>query len=529
MPLKPDNDGRRGAGILMPIHSLPSPYGIGNIGPAAFAFIDFLARSGQKYWQILPLGPTDPAFGNSPYMSCSSLAGNPLFISPEPLLEKSLLKKTEIAIDGFSEYLVDYPRVTDFTTKLLRLAYQRCTNRHTDSELEKFKEKNPWALDYALFLSLKKRYRQAPWYTWPKEIRLRKSRAVAQATTELGDEIDYHIFVQYLFCTQWGALRQYAREKDIRIIGDLPIYVALDSVDVWVHQEIFELEATSGRPKSVAGVPPDYFSPTGQLWGNPLYRWHARSPLIKKHLYDWWQHRLKTALTMMDVIRIDHFRGFSSYWSIPAREKTAINGSWKKGPGISFFREMEDRLGRMSIIAEDLGIITPEVEHLRDELGYPGMKILLFAFDGDANNSYLPHNYTHNCVVYTGTHDNDTAVGWYLSPTTKPQTRRRAKRQANQLNDDAASFHRDMIYLAHSSVADIAVIPMQDILGFGNDCRMNTPGTSKGNWRWRCADRFITDELAVWLYDVTAFFNRLNKNKKTAGGSRTDATAGAGI
>jgi len=527
MPLKPDNDNRRGAGILLPIHSLPSPFGIGNIGPAAFAFIDFLTDAGQTYWQILPLGPTDSAFGNSPYMSCSSLAGNPLFISPELLQKKSLLKQTEITVDGFSEYLVEYPRVTGFNTKLLRLAWQRFTSRHTNSELEKFKEKNPWVCDYALFLSLKKRYRQAPWYTWPKEIRFRKSRAIAQATTELGDEINYHTFVQYLFFTQWEALHQYAREKGIRIIGDLPIYVALDGVDVWVHQEIFELQATSGRPKSVAGVPPDYFSPTGQLWGNPLYRWHARSPLVKKHLYGWWQHRLKAALTMMDVVRIDHFRGFSSYWSVPANEKTAINGTWKKGPGISFFREMEDRLGRMAIIAEDLGIITPEVEQLRDELGYPGMKILLFAFDGNTDNSYLPHNYTHNCVVYTGTHDNDTAVGWYLSPTTKPETRRRAKRQANQNNDDAASFHRDMIYLAHSSVADTAVIPMQDILGFGNDCRMNTPGTGKGNWRWRCADRFITDELTVRLHDVTVFFNRLNT--KTANGDRFDPTSDTGM
>ena len=527
MPLKPDNGNRRGAGILLPIHSLPSPYGIGNMGPAAFAFIDFLTDAGQKYWQILPLGPTDSAFGNSPYMSCSSLAGNPLFISPELLLEQSLLKPTEITGNGFSEYQVDYPLVTEYNTKILRLAWQRFTSRQTDSGLEKFKKINPWVCDYALFLGLKKRYRQAPWYAWPKEIRLRKNRALAQATTELEGEINYHIFVQYLFFTQWQALHQYAGEKGVRIIGDLPIYVALDSVDVWVHQEIFELHKTSGRPKSVAGVPPDYFSPTGQLWGNPLYRWPARSSLIQKHLYDWWQHRLKAALTMMDVVRIDHFRGFSSYWSIPANEKTAINGKWKKGPGISFFRKMEDRLGPMAIIAEDLGSITPEVEQLRDELGYPGMKILLFAFDGNTDNSYLPHNYTHNCVVYTGTHDNDTAVGWYLSQTTQPETRRRAKRQANQDNDDAASFHRDMIYLAHSSVANTAVIPMQDILGFGNDCRMNTPGTSKGNWRWRCAGRFITDELAAWLYDVTVFFNRLNK--KTANGIQSDPSSDTGI
>ncbi len=524
MLLTPDNDTRRGAGILLPIYSLPSPYGIGNIGPSAFAFIDFLADSGQKYWQILPLGPTSSVFGNSPYMSYSSLAGNPLFISPELLVGNALLKQTEIAADGFSEYLVEYPQVTKYNTRLLLLAWQKFSSLNADAELEKFKRKNPWACDYALFLSLKKRYRQRPWYAWPKEIRLRKNQATLQAKAELADEINYHTFVQYLFFTQWDALHRYARKQGIRIVGDLPIYVALDSVDVWVHQEIFELQATNGRPKSVAGVPPDYFSSTGQLWGNPLYRWHARSTTVKKHLYDWWQHRLEAAFTMADVIRIDHFRGFSSYWSVPAHEKTAIHGKWKQGPGISFFREMENRLGSMEIIAEDLGIITPEVEQLRDELGYPGMKILLFAFDGNANNSYLPQNYSHNCVVYTGTHDNDTAVGWYLSPTTTAEMRRRAKRQANQKNDDAASFHRDLIYLAHSSVADVAIIPMQDILGFGNDCRMNTPGTIKGNWRWRCADRFITDELAEWLRDVTVFFNRLNK--KTPIYDEPDSTSG---
>ncbi len=509
-PVNLDNDTRRGAGILLPIHSLPSPCGIGNIGPAALSFIDFLANAGQAYWQILPLGPTSPAFGNSPYMSCSSLAGNPLFISPELLLEQSLLKVTEITGDGFSEYLVDYPLVTKFNEKILRLAWQRFSGRSTGSELEQFKRNAPWVHDYALFLSLKNHYQQAPWFSWPAEIRLRDNQALARAAAELEDEINYHCFVQYLFFSQWQALRRYAEDKGIRIIGDLPIYVALDSVDVWVHQEIFELEKASGRPTSVAGVPPDYFSPRGQLWGNPLYRWHARSEQVKKHLYDWWQQRFEAIFAMVDIVRIDHFRGFSSYWSVPAREKTAINGKWKKGPGISFFQEMENRLGPMAIIAEDLGTITPEVEQLRDDLGYPGMKILLFAFDGNTKNSYLPHNYTHNCVVYTGTHDNDTAVGWYLSQTTQPEARRRAKRQANQDNDDAASFHRDMIYLAYSSVADLAVIPMQDVLGFGNDCRMNTPGTTEGNWRWRCAGRFITDELAAWLHDITTFFNRLN-------------------
>jgi len=504
------NHQKRSSGILLPVSSLPGPYGIGDLGPSAFSFIDFLNRAGQKYWQILPIGPTSQIFGNSPYMSFSALGGNPLFISPELLVKQDLVHNSELPTVDFSEYSVDYDRVMSTKDILLHLAWQRFQNEGDRPALERFKENNPWVNDHALFLALKTKYNFAPWYMWPKDIRFRDGSALQQATIELADDLAFVIFVQYLFFRQWDQLHSYARRHAIHIIGDLPIYVALDSVDVWANQEIFDLDRRSGRPKAVAGVPPDYFSATGQLWGNPLYRWNSRSKVVKDRLYAWWQQRLTSIYTMVDMVRIDHFRGFEAYWSVPAKEKTAIHGRWEKGPGLEFFRAMERRLGRLSIIAEDLGVITPAVEKLRDELGYPGMKILLFAFDGTPDNSYLPQNFINNCVVYTGTHDNDTAVGWYLRPDIRPEIRRQAKRQANQFNDDASTFHRDLIYLAQSSVADISIIPMQDLLGFGNDCRMNTPGTRDDNWQWRCAGRFITDNLAFWLRDVTAFFGRLN-------------------
>ena len=502
---------QRSSGILFPISSLPGPYGIGDLGSTAHNFIDFLDQAGQKFWQILPVGPTSPVFGNSPYMSFSAFGGNPLLISPELLIGQKLLHRSDLPSVVFSEYTIDYNKLSQWKKPLLDLAWQRFQANGYRTTLNNFRRKHPWVDDHALFLALKNKYKQRPWYEWPKEIRFRDKKTVQQATKNLAKEIDQAVFEQYLFYRQWDQLHSYARKKKIQIIGDLPIYVGLDSVDVWANQDIFDLDRKSGRPKNIAGVPPDYFSVTGQRWGNPLYRWNSRSKDVKKHLWDWWQQRLAAIFAMVDAIRIDHFRGFESYWSVPAKEKTALNGTWKKGPGKSFFIEMERRLGKLPIIAEDLGIITPAVEKLRDELGYPGMKILLFAFDGKADNSYLPQNITRNCVIYTGTHDNDTAVGWYMSPDVTPESRAQAKRQANQFNDDISSFHRDMIYLALSSTAQLSIIPMQDLLGFGNDCRMNTPGTNEGNWQWRCAERFITGELADWLRDSTSFFGRLNK------------------
>lgn len=502
----------RAGGILFPVSSLPGPYGIGDLGPSATRFIDFLARAGQKYWQILPVGPTSPIFGNSPYMSFSAFGGNPLFISPDLLIQQNLLQPSELPPADFSEYSVDYQTLIPWKTKVLNRAWQNFQANEHRKTLDTFRRKHPWVKDHALFLALKEHYGQSPWYQWPKEIRFREQPALHKAADALKGKIDQAVFEQYLFFRQWDRLHTYADKKNIQLIGDLPIYVGLDSVDVWANQRIFDLDPKSGRPKHIAGVPPDYFSATGQRWGNPLYRWSSRIQSVKDQLYDWWELRLRVMFQQVDVVRIDHFRGFESYWSVPEKEKTAINGTWKKGPGKPFFLEMERRLGRLSIIAEDLGIITPSVEKLRDDLGYPGMKILLFAFDGKPDNSYLPQNISRNSVMYTGTHDNDTAVGWYLNPEVTPESRRQAKRQANRFDDEASTFHHDMIYLALSSTAALSIIPMQDLLGFGNDCRMNTPGTTEGNWRWRCAGRFITNERADQFREVTEFFGRLNPN-----------------
>ncbi len=499
----------RSSGILLHITSLPGPYGIGDLGRGAHEFVNFLEAAGQSWWQILPLGPTSPVFGNSPYMSGSALAGNPLLISPELLLEQGLISPSELETSGFSEYLVDFGQVIPWKEKLLDSAFQRFMAGGGEKKLDEFADRTPWVRDHALFLALKERFRQKPWHRWPEGLRRRKSGPLHSAARELRRRVRRHIFAQYIFFGQWRKLRRHAQDRGVAIIGDLPIYVAHDSVDTWANQEIFALDAASSRPTHVAGVPPDYFSKTGQLWGNPLYRWNSGSRKVEQHLMAWWETRLQTLFSLVDAVRIDHFRGFASYWSVPAGEVTAVNGTWRQGPGITFFREMEQRLGRLAVIAEDLGIITPEVERLRDELEFPGMKILLFGFDGSPANSHLPHTYGQNCVVYTGTHDNDTAVGWFLSPEVPREAKVQAKRYANRDDMEVDTFHRDLLYLAFSSTARLAILPMQDLLGFGNDCRMNRPGTTRGNWQWRCAPRFITRELADWLREKTVFFGRL--------------------
>ncbi len=500
---------QRSSGILLPVFSLPGPGGIGEIGPEAFSFLDFLGKAGQSCWQILPLGPTSPVFGNSPYMSPSALAGSPLLISTQELVEEGLIARSEIPQADFSPYQVLYPQVSTVKQQLIELAWQRFQHRPGSEELlQAFVATHSWSEQYALFLALKEHYQQQPWFAWPSDIRRHQPEACRETKKQLQSRVNLHLFAQLLFAKQWHKLHDHARQQGIQLIGDLPIYVALDSVDVWSNQEIFQLDMHSGLPTHVAGVPPDYFCKEGQLWGNPLYRWQSGDAAIDQQLCAWWQQRLHHNFSMVDVLRIDHFRGFESYWAVPAEEKTAINGRWLPGPGCNFFKEMQRRLGEKPFIAEDLGIITPEVEELRDELGYPGMKVLLFAFDGDPANSYLPYNVDKNSVLYTGTHDNDTAVGWYLSPEVDPQAKRRAKRFANHEDDHAGSFHSELIHLALGSPANLTILPMQDVLGFGNDCRMNTPGTTTGNWQWRCADRFINDDLATWLADLTHFFGR---------------------
>ncbi len=505
----------RSSGILLHISSLPSPYGIGDLGPSSHNFVDFLKASGQSFWQILPLTPVSAASGNSPYMSSSAFAGNPLFISPDLLIRDGWLGQEDLPplSAEFSEYLVDYPAVAAWKEKLLALAWQtfqqKTDEKQQNALIAEFVSQHHWAEDYALFMALKKDFNGQAWLDWPEELRLHQPEAVQAATQKLDQAIRRLLFEQYLFFSQWQELHNHAAANAVQLIGDLPIYVALDSADIWAHQDIFMLSPKTGRPTHVAGVPPDYFSKTGQLWGNPLYRWHSRAAEVKERLFDWWEQRLRAILSTVDVIRIDHFRGFEAYWSVPAKEETALNGKWEKGPGLRFFKEMEKRLGNLPVIAEDLGVITPEVEQLRDSMNFPGMKILLFAFDGDPENVYLPWNIAENCVVYTGTHDNDTAVGWYLSNETAREAKWLAKQCANRSDDDASSFHENLDYLALASPAGLCILPMQDVLGFGNDCRMNTPGTAENNWRWRCAPRFISMELSKRLRQRTTFFDRL--------------------
>ncbi len=499
----------RSSGVLLPVFSLPAPCGIGDMGPWAYRFIDFLENAGQSCWQLLPLGPTSADLGHSPYMSASALAGNPLLISPELLVAEGLLQPHQLAYPGFSDYSIDYRRVEEHKRYLFALAWEGFQGSVHAARLDAFIAEQPWVQEYGLFLALKQHYKQAAWYQWPQPLRMREAAALQAARQDLRAEIRRHCFLQYLFFMQWQQLKRYAREHGIALIGDLPIYVAMDSVDVWSNQAIFVLDAKTGQATCVAGVPPDYFSETGQRWGNPLYAWNSEVPEVRASLCDWWEKRLRQNFLLTDILRIDHFRGFVSYWSIPAREKTAIRGQWLPGPGLAFFQEMERRLGPMPLIAEDLGIITPEVEALRESLGLPGMKILLFAFDGFPDNSHLPYNCPAESVIYTGTHDNETAVGWFLNPDVDWAFKQQAKRFAGKSDTHPGSFHTDLIALAMAAPSRLAVFPMQDLLGFGNDCRMNTPGQSEGNWMWRCPPHCINADLAGWLREETRFFGRL--------------------
>jgi 4-alpha-glucanotransferase len=497
----------RGAGVLLHISSLPGPFGTGDLGGGAKSFVDFLAAAGQGYWQILPLGPSCQFFADSPYMSFSAFAGNPLFIDLTELADQGLLTARQLA-DGpvFSEYQLDYASAASFRAPLLEEAW-RLFAPEPDPEFAQFSAAMAWLDDYALFMALRERYGAKSWTLWPRELAARVPAALAQARVELADRLGFHRFLQFQFFRQWRGLRQYAKAKGVRLIGDLPIYVGHDSADVWANPGFFQLRKDNFLPSHVAGVPPDYFSATGQRWGNPLYRWRTEQGKVNQPLYGWWVARLRHLLTMTDLCRIDHFRGFESYWEVVAEEETAEHGRWVKGPGEPFFAAMRQELGDLPIIAEDLGIITPEVTALRHRLGLPGMKVLQFGFDFNAKNSHLPHNYTStDCVVYTGTHDNNTTFGWFMDAELGEGGRGLVRRYTGA---DGRTISRDLIRLAFASVAGLAICPLQDILGFGGDCRMNTPGTSEGNWRWRCAPRFFTDEVARWLRDETEFYNRL--------------------
>jgi 4-alpha-glucanotransferase len=501
---------KRGSGILLHLSSLPSSYGIGDLGSGASQFIDFLSESGQGWWQFLPIGPTSSVFYNSPYMSRSVFAGNPLFIAPDKLLASGLLSTKDLTgKPEFSEFLVDYEQVSIFKKYLLQTASKNFINSGNVIEFETFcNNQKSWLDDFALFMALREENLLKPWNKWSPSIACRQKKSLIESSQRLKEELQYHKVVQYLFFNQWQELRTYARTKGISLIGDIPIYVGYDSVDVWANQQLFKLNAKTLQPEKVAGVPPDYFSETGQRWGNPVYKWRLAGRKANEQLNSWWTKRFRHIFAMMDMIRIDHFRGFESYWEIPAKEETAVNGHWVKGPGKTFFEKITKEIGNLPIIAEDLGVITPEVHKMRESLGYPGMKVIQFAFESDEKNPYLPHNFKQtNIVIYTGTHDNNTTLGWFLSNRLPESARNRIHQYIDNVDETQISWK--FIQLAMSSIADLAIIPLQDILGFGEDCRMNTPGTGEGNWQWRCAPHSLNKDTAQRLHYLTGFYNRL--------------------
>ena len=494
----------RASGVLLHPTSLPSRFGIGDLGENAYRFVDFLANSDQQIWQILPIGPT--GYGNSPYLSYSALAGNPMLISPAILQQQGLLTEQELQhLPDFSLDFVDFERAIATKMPLLRKACDRFKAQNSPIEDEEFKRfcnaQNDWLSDYALFMSLKQANNGSGWNQWSREIAYRQPEAMAKWAAELDDEILFHKFAQYQFFSQWKNLKQYANRKGIRLFGDIPIYVAHDSVDVWAHKEIFRLDPETGEAALMAGVPPDYFSATGQLWGNPVYDWKQ----LQKTDFKWWIRRVEAILEYVDIIRIDHFRGFQAYWGVPQGETTAMSGTWLDAPGDEFFQLLEKQLGKLPIVAEDLGVITPEVEALRDKFSFPGMKILQFAFDDDRDNGFLPYNYTdRNCIVYTGTHDNNTTVGWFEERS--PEAKARVVDYLGCLCDDG--IHWAMIRLALSSVGNTVVLPFQDILGLGTDAKMNTPSQASGNWSWRCRAEAFNDELSGRLKYLTYLYGR---------------------
>jgi 4-alpha-glucanotransferase len=513
----------RSSGILLHPTSLPGHYGIGDLGKAAYRWIDWLASSKQKLWQVLPLGPT--GFADSPYACFSAFAGNPLLISLETLVQAEDLSATDLAgVPAFPQHEVDYGAVIAYKTPLLDKAAQHFLAHATAERraaYETFDAENAyWLDDYALFMALKERFNLAIWYDWETGIALRRPEAMARWKKEVAERIAVHKVLQFWFNVQWQEVKAYANARDIQIIGDVPIFVAPDSADVWANRDLFHLDP-NGHPTLVSGVPPDYFSETGQRWGNPLYRWDV----IAEREYAWWIARTRATLQIVDIVRIDHFRGFVGYWEIPASEPTAVRGRWVPGPGAALFEALQGALGELPIMAEDLGVITPEVIELRERFGIPGMKILQFAFDEDAlrasfgepgtfgkqgaqaetqwRNPFLPHNYTRTFVAYSGSHDNETALGWFQNATPAQQ-----KKALAYLHCAPEDFNWALIRAALSSVADMAIIPLQDILGLGNEARMNHPGTVGSNWRWRYTPGALTDPLANRLASLVERYER---------------------
>ena len=508
----------RASGILYPISSLPSKYGIGSFSKEAYEFVDFLKSAGQSYWQVLPFGPT--GYGDSPYQSFSTFAGNPYFISLEDLIEEGLLTAGECdsCYWGTNPEYVDYGAVYESRFKVLHAAYEKFKEvRDENAGYQAFVKKEAfWLDDYCLFMAIKYENDGKAWSDWEDLTRNRDKKALAVISDMLSDRIDFFRFQQYEFMHQWKKLHSYANKNGIKIIGDIPIYVAFDSADTWSHPEQYEFDAKN-IPTKVAGCPPDAFSATGQLWGNPIYRWKA----MKKDGYRWWVERIKRSLEFYDVIRVDHFRGFDEYYAIPYGDETAENGKWEKGPGMDLFRAVKKELGDVQIIAEDLGYITESVRELLAESGYPGMKVLQFAFDESESSSYLTYKHDRNCVVYTGTHDNMTTRGWIESIS--DHDRDYARRYINSIYTDYGTFTWDFIREAMRSTADLAIIPIQDYLVKGNEARMNCPASMGTNWQWRVIPHFLSDQLAESIFEMTKLYGRLPAPAEPASEDEDDA------
>lgn len=492
----------RASGVLLPIASLPSEYGIGCFSKEAYLFVDQLVKAGQKYWQILPLGPT--GYGDSPYQSFSTFAGNPYFIDLNDLIEKRYLTKEECeACDfGNNDRYIDYEKIYFARFDILKKAYQT-SEIEKDKKFQEFIQQNKyWLNDYSHYMAIKNYFHGISWIEWDEEIRLRKNIAMEAYGIKLQKEIEFYQFLQYIFYSQWNSLKYYANQKGIKIIGDIPIYVAFDSADCWANRELFQFNEEN-VPIAVAGCPPDAFSMTGQLWGNPLYDWDYH----KKTDYAWWMKRIEHCFELYDVVRVDHFRGFDEYYTIPYGAKDATFGEWKKGPGYQLFEKLDQELGKLDIIAEDLGFVTDSVRKLLDKTGYPGMKVLQFAFDSREESDYLPHNYNQNSIVYTGTHDNNTILGWYDS-ISQPD-KRLSIEYLNNAKSKPEEISWDFIRLAMESVAKTCIIPIQDYLGFGSEARINTPSTLGENWKWRLKKGDLDEKVIKKIYDMTKLYGRL--------------------
>ena len=492
----------RKSGILLPISSIPAKYGVGTFSKQAYEFVDFLVEAGQKLWQILPLGPT--SYGDSPYQSFSTFAGNPYFIDLEQLMKLGYISKADCEGVNFGtnpEY-VDYGQMYANRFPILRKAYDAALSKGMQQEegYRKFMEENAyWITDYALYMAVKTSFDNICWTDWDEDIRLRKPEAVQAYTEKYTYEMGFYYFQQYMFHIQWKELKEYANDNGIEIVGDIPIYVAFDSADTWANPELFQLDEEN-LPIGVAGCPPDAFSENGQLWGNPLYKWEYH----KETHFEWWMKRIAHCYEMYDIVRIDHFRGFDEYWFVPYGDETAQNGKWLPGPGIALFETMKEVLGEKKVIAEDLGFLTESVLELVDNTGFPGMKVLQFAFGGGADNAYLPHNHKKNSIVYTGTHDNETTVGWYWN--LDEHTRKHVKDYFDITDETKVNW--TFIRAALSSVADTVVIPMQDYLGLGNEARINTPSTLGSNWEWRMKEDACTSELAEKIKKLMKVYGR---------------------